>query len=250
MEYILWNRKEFDIIYNCTGINVDDIPIEKRRYPKAAIICILLGFIYYPIYFPCLYSFWKNRNKNPCYKLLIYLSILDIGILWLPTFAHGIFSLNGVVYCTSPISTYVAGCFCLFFWAAECFADLILGINRCLEIAFPKISKIFFHNNRVYIWIIFCNLYALYWLLFRHPFIFNGLTFEYLFDPLIGYKDFRMELFKEDLIETSTHNTILAFGCPIIYFVFSVCVFLQARELIDNVSKEEKMAEKSYKTFC
>nr|CAD2182058.1 unnamed protein product [Meloidogyne enterolobii] len=50
-----------------------------------------------------------------------------------------------------------------------------------------------------------------------------------------------MELFKEDLIETSTHNTILAFGCPIIYFVFSVCVFLQARELIDNVSKEEKM---------
>jgi len=47
MEYILWNRKEFDIIYNCTGINVDDIPIEKRRYPIAAIICILLGFIYY-----------------------------------------------------------------------------------------------------------------------------------------------------------------------------------------------------------
>jgi len=43
----LWNRKEFDIIYNCTGINVDDIPIEKRRYPIAAIICILLGFIYY-----------------------------------------------------------------------------------------------------------------------------------------------------------------------------------------------------------
>ena len=60
--------------------------------------------------------------------------------------------------------------------------------------AFPNISNILFYNNRVYIWIIFCNLYALYWLLFRHPFIFNGLTFEYLFDPLIGYKDFRMEL--------------------------------------------------------
>ncbi|CAK5016647.1 unnamed protein product [Meloidogyne enterolobii] len=47
MEYILWNRKEFDIIYNCTGINVDDVPIEKRRYPITAIICIILGFIYY-----------------------------------------------------------------------------------------------------------------------------------------------------------------------------------------------------------
>ncbi|CAK5016043.1 unnamed protein product [Meloidogyne enterolobii] len=50
-----------------------------------------------------------------------------------------------------------------------------------------------------------------------------------------------MELFKEDLIETSTHNTILAFGCPIIYFVFSLCVFLKARELINSISKEEKM---------
>nr|CAD2195158.1 unnamed protein product [Meloidogyne enterolobii] len=122
MEYILWNRNEFDIIYNCTGINVDVIPFEKRRYPIAAIICILLGFIYYPLYFPCLYSFCKNRNRNPCYKLLIYLSILDLSILWIPTFAVGISSLNGVVYCTSPIFTYIAGCFCLckfLFWGVN-----------------------------------------------------------------------------------------------------------------------------------
>nr|CAD2151622.1 unnamed protein product [Meloidogyne enterolobii] len=110
MEYILWNRKEFDIVYNCTGINVDDVPIEKRRYPIAAIICIILGFIYYPLYFPCLYSFWKNRNKNPCYLLLIYLSILDIAFLWVPTFAFGILSLNGVVYCSAPIFTQFVGC--------------------------------------------------------------------------------------------------------------------------------------------
>ncbi|CAK5016032.1 unnamed protein product [Meloidogyne enterolobii] len=153
MEYILWNRKEFDIIYNCTGINVDDIPIEKRRYPIAAIICILLGFIYYvrnlkkmfflnlkfkPIYFPCLYSFWKNRNKNPCYKLLIYLSILDIGILWLPTFSAGIFSLNGVVYCTSPISTYVVGCACLCKFILSCQLSSF-GFTKILNIYFAKI---------------------------------------------------------------------------------------------------------------
>ncbi|CAK5068211.1 unnamed protein product [Meloidogyne enterolobii] len=109
MEFILWNRENFDKIYNCTGINVDDIPIEKRRYPITAIICILLGSIYYPLYFPCLYSFWKNRTKNPCYILLIYLSLMDICILWVPTFAVGIFSLNGVVYCSSPFLTYFVG---------------------------------------------------------------------------------------------------------------------------------------------
>ena len=51
MEYILWNRDEFDRIYNCTGINVDDVPIEQRRYPLAAIICIILGCIYYVLFY-------------------------------------------------------------------------------------------------------------------------------------------------------------------------------------------------------
>ena len=47
MEYLLWNHKEFDRAYNCTGINVDDVPIEQRREIIPAIICIILGCIYY-----------------------------------------------------------------------------------------------------------------------------------------------------------------------------------------------------------
>nr|CAD2128669.1 unnamed protein product [Meloidogyne enterolobii] len=134
-------------------------------------------------------------------------------------------------------------------WAAECSADLILGINRCLEIAFPKISKIFFHNNRVYIWIILCNLYGLYWLLFRHPYIFNGINFEFFFDPLIGYEDFRTELFKDDLKIFTIHNTMLAIGSPLIYLIFSLFVFFKARELINSISKEEKMVKIKYSIY-
>uniref|UniRef100_A0A914L7A6 Serpentine receptor class gamma n=1 Tax=Meloidogyne incognita TaxID=6306 RepID=A0A914L7A6_MELIC len=241
MEYILWNRDEFDRIYNCTGINVDDVPIEQRRYPLAAIICIIFGCIYYPLYFPCLYSFWKNRAKNPCYIFLIYLSILDIGTLWVPTFAFGFFSLYGVVYCSAPISTYFVGCVVLFFWAAECIADLILGINRCIEMAFPNIADKLFHNNRVYIWITFCNLYGIYWLLFRHAYIFNGITFEVLLDPLTGYVPFRMEIFQQNLFDITLHNIILAISSPIIYAVFIICFFFKARELSNRVTKEEKM---------
>ncbi|KAF7634201.1 hypothetical protein Mgra_00006379 [Meloidogyne graminicola] len=239
MEFILWNRKEFDKIYNCTGINVNDIPIEQRQYPITAIICILLGLIYYPLYFPCIYSFWKNKSKNPCYILLIYLSILDICILWVPTFAMGILSLNGVVYCSAPFITYFVGCTCLFFWATEPFADLILGINRCVEMSSPKISKILFHGKRIYIWIILCNLYGLYWLLFRHSWIFNGKEFQVLLDPLTGYKPFRAEIFKESLFEITVHNTILAVGSPIIYGLFIICLLIKNKELTNRVTKEE-----------
>nr|CAD2157652.1 unnamed protein product [Meloidogyne enterolobii] len=53
-------------------------------------------------------------------------------------------------------------------------------------------------------------------------------------------RPFRMELFKDDLLPFTIHNT-LAIGSPIIYSIFSVCVFIKGRELISSVSKEEKL---------
>ncbi|CAK5081020.1 unnamed protein product [Meloidogyne enterolobii] len=50
-----------------------------------------------------------------------------------------------------------------------------------------------------------------------------------------------MELFENDLLPFTIHNTILALGSPIIYSIFSICVFLKGRELISSVSKEEKL---------
>jgi len=41
----------------------------------------------------------------------------------------------------------------------------------------------------------------------------------------------------------------LAIGSPIIYSIFSICVFLRARELIDSVSKEEKMVCKKGRRY-
>ena len=69
----------------------------------------------------------------------------------------------------------------------------ILGINRCIEMVFPKIAKTLFHGYRVYIWISFCNLNGFYWLFFCHPNIFNGIAYEILLDPLTGYEPFRPE---------------------------------------------------------
>ncbi|CAK5081370.1 unnamed protein product [Meloidogyne enterolobii] len=55
--------------------------------------------------------------------------------------------------------------------------------------------------------------------------------------------DIDMELLKEDLVPFTTHNTILALGSPIIYSIFSICVFIKGRELISSVSKEEKLVK-------
>jgi len=44
------------------------------------------------------------------------------------------------------------------------------------------------------------------------------------------------------------HNTTLAVGSPMIYLIFSLMVFFKTRELIDSVSKEEKMVKILYYT--
>uniref|UniRef100_A0A915P362 Uncharacterized protein n=1 Tax=Meloidogyne floridensis TaxID=298350 RepID=A0A915P362_9BILA len=129
-------------------------------------------------------------------------------------------------------------------WAAECAADLVLGINRCIEMAFPNIAEILFYGKRIYIWIFFCNLYGFYWLYFRHPYIFNGIAFAVLFEPLIGYIPFRAEIFKRDLFENSLNNALLAVVTPIIYVLFIICFFFKTREVSDRVTKEEKMVSK------
>nr|CAD2149359.1 unnamed protein product [Meloidogyne enterolobii] len=107
--------------------------------------------------------------------------------------------------------------------------------------AFPNIAEILFYGKRIYIWIFICNLYGFYWLYFRHPYIFNGIAFAVLFEPLIGYIPFRAEIFKRDLFENSLNNALLAVVTPIIYVLFIICFFFKTREVSDRVTKEEKM---------
>ncbi|CAK5016651.1 unnamed protein product [Meloidogyne enterolobii] len=52
-----------------------------------------------------------------------------------------------------------------------------------------------------------------------------------------------MELFNEDLREETIHDTILAVGSPLVYLIFSLIFFFKTRELIDSVTKEEKMVK-------
>ena len=107
---LIFRHTEWAKIYNCTGIDIDSVPFEQRhQFVPEAYALLALCTIYYFLYISCMISIWKNIHENVCYKLLFYIGIFDLAILWILGYVHAIFSLNGIVFCSSPIFNYFLG---------------------------------------------------------------------------------------------------------------------------------------------
>jgi len=65
----------------------------------------------------------------------------------------------------------------------------VLAINRCVDILSPKLAEKLFDGHRVWLWLSFCSIYALYWMVFEKPALFNGIYFAWFFNPFEGYLD-------------------------------------------------------------
>jgi hypothetical protein len=112
MELFVFRHSEWAHLYNCSAsdLQVDLVPLEQRR--QFSVEAWLIGglcLIYYTLYFPCLLSIWRHRRDNACYKLLFYIGVMDLSILWLLGFVHAWLSLEGAVFCSRPVLTYWVG---------------------------------------------------------------------------------------------------------------------------------------------
>uniref|UniRef100_A0A914H8P9 Uncharacterized protein n=1 Tax=Globodera rostochiensis TaxID=31243 RepID=A0A914H8P9_GLORO len=71
MELFFFRHAEYERLYNCTGLDIDSIPLERRQFvPESIAVCVLCA-IYYVLYVPCMYSLWKHMRENSCYKFMI-----------------------------------------------------------------------------------------------------------------------------------------------------------------------------------
>uniref|UniRef100_A0A914H852 G protein-coupled receptor n=1 Tax=Globodera rostochiensis TaxID=31243 RepID=A0A914H852_GLORO len=228
MEVYIFRHHEYERLYNCTGLDIDSVPLERRQYvPESIVLCVLCA-IYYVLYVPCMYSIWKHLRENSCYKLLFYIGITDIVNMGILGFESGWLSLTGAVFCTHPTLIYISGVSVTTFWIAESTADLILALNRCLELGAPHYARIFFSGRRTTMWIIACSLYALYWTFFKKPVLFSGMFFAWFFNPYVGYRaddqnDFEVRL-------QILQDIGVALLCPTIYLIFAVKLLVDVRK--------------------
>uniref|UniRef100_A0A183C4R6 G_PROTEIN_RECEP_F1_2 domain-containing protein n=1 Tax=Globodera pallida TaxID=36090 RepID=A0A183C4R6_GLOPA len=188
MELFLFRHAEYERLYNCTGLDVDSIPLERRQFVPESIAFCVLSAIYYVLYVPCMYSFWKHLRDNSCYKLLFYIGMIDLIILSIAGFFCAWANLRGAVFCSYPTLMYLVGVLAHATWSAETSADLILAFNRCLELVLPRFSHILFSGPRTLLWITGCSLYALFWALFMNPVLYSSIYFAWFYYPFVGYR--------------------------------------------------------------
>lgn len=123
MELFLFRPLDFARLYNCSLIEIDSIPIEKRRSIFCGIIFVILFFIYEvrvqftllnsliikALYLPCVLCIWKHV-RNECYKMLLFIGIVDMLALCIVGLFTGLMAIEGAVFCSHPTMIYIAGC--------------------------------------------------------------------------------------------------------------------------------------------
>uniref|UniRef100_A0A915EAY3 Uncharacterized protein n=1 Tax=Ditylenchus dipsaci TaxID=166011 RepID=A0A915EAY3_9BILA len=226
MELYLFQREEFNRFYNCSKINIEDLPLQSRIHPGKGMIVIFLCAIFYILYIPCSFSLFKRR-ENACYKLMLYICAIDFSALWLLGFLQGWLSNIGAVYCSYPDVIYLAGVSVTCLWMTESAAQIFLAINRCMAILSPNAEDFFFKGSRTYFWLALLTIYGMYIATFTKPVLYTGLFFSWSFNPYVGYLVDTESTYVNYL--HTVHDTAVAIILPSIYAVFFVLFVIKTK---------------------
>ena len=125
MELYLFRHEQWARLYNCARINVDDVPFQQRFHPLNGTLIVAMFVLFEvnheffqllrifdhflkTLYLPCICAIYKHREHS-CYKLLFYIGIADIAMLFIHGLETGVFSFTGEVFCSNPHFNFVTG---------------------------------------------------------------------------------------------------------------------------------------------
>uniref|UniRef100_A0A915EAX0 Uncharacterized protein n=1 Tax=Ditylenchus dipsaci TaxID=166011 RepID=A0A915EAX0_9BILA len=212
MNIYLLHHEEFQRLYNCSKIRIDDFSLASRTHVGKSVFTLLLTSVLFTLYIPCTFALYKH-TAHSCYKLMFYISISDMLMLLFIGFLHGYLGIIGSVYCTHPNFNYLCGICVNALWMSESSAEITLAINRCLVTVAPDIEKALFNGKRVYVWLTATT---------SDP---EGVFTNHLH---------------------TVHNTGVAIVIPAIYIVFFVVLLFKAKSIGSNndknFSKKQKMS--------
>ncbi|KAI1704891.1 serpentine type 7TM GPCR chemoreceptor srt domain-containing protein [Ditylenchus destructor] len=225
MEIFFFEPAVYERLYNCNIYNVDDVPLEQRVHKFEGITYIALAVLFQIFYIPCTLSIYKHLDQN-CYKIMFCIAILDISCLCICGINDGYFALTGMVFCSSPSFVYISGNIGLWLWLTESTMDLVLAVNRCVEMYSTHLGFILFSGYKTWIWLVPPFLYGAYITIFHKSCLFNAIYASAFFNPHAGYID--------DAGTTDYHNPFFAFhnlsilfGISGLYGIFLVAVVIK-----------------------
>ncbi|KAL3085575.1 hypothetical protein niasHT_037316 [Heterodera trifolii] len=194
MELLLFRHDEFDKLYGCDGFNADKIPLEQRTNIVNG--CILITFFF-------------------IFELAMFMSALETGIL----------GIIGAVYCDFPLLIYTSGLVGTVLWFAETSIEMLLAINRCMELLRPELAHAIFSGNKLRCLFALPICYSFAITMFTKPVLFSGVYLSWFFNPYVGYTDDFGEIYYNMMIYA--HNRIVTFGLSTVYLLFPVILCWQ-----------------------
>ncbi|KAI1695083.1 serpentine type 7TM GPCR chemoreceptor srt domain-containing protein [Ditylenchus destructor] len=204
---ILFHIEDYHRVYdNCTMYNVEDIPLEMRRHPVLGTVYIIMFVVYETSHLLCLPAIWKRMKESSCYKIMFYMSILDITALPVIGLGSGIFMYTGLVFCSNPTLLYAMALPVPIWWYSETVAAVLLAFNRCVDLISRHWSEKLFAGNKTWIWMFIPTIYGIQHLIFAKTVIFNGVIGCWHLNPHVGYlEDNDKTLFIQVLLISINH---------------------------------------------
>ncbi|GMR47180.1 hypothetical protein PMAYCL1PPCAC_17375, partial [Pristionchus mayeri] len=142
---------------------------------------LISGIIAEVLYFPCMLALLAE-SKNSCYKIMFWISLVDMLTLLVCSVFYGLGLLHGDVYCSNPLWHFCLGAYGIGCWTASCLGCLTLVSNRLAELM--DIGWIF-TGRRTYVFLVVSTLYGFAFALFTPPPLFNSKYQSFFFNPYI-----------------------------------------------------------------
>ncbi|KAL3085453.1 hypothetical protein niasHS_008381 [Heterodera schachtii] len=218
MELLLFRHYEFDKLYGCDGFNANKILLEERTNIVNGCILITLFFVFELLYIPCMVSIYKIMD-NVCYKLMFFIGILNMLNMLISALETGILGIIGAVYCDYPLLIYTTGALGMALWFAETSAEMLLAINRCMELLRPQMAHALFSGNKLRCLFALPICYGFAVAMFTKPTLFSGIYLSWFFNPYVGYTDDFGKIYYSPL--SIINDCFVIFGLSTIYIVFS-----------------------------
>ncbi|KAI1692914.1 serpentine type 7TM GPCR chemoreceptor srt domain-containing protein [Ditylenchus destructor] len=188
MEFYLFRHAQWEALYNCS-YDVDIIPVEQRVNVTHGLLMISLASLFLLIYLLPLCVIMFNCLDKSAYQIMFLIGIYDVLSLVIDAIRLGIMSIYGHVFCSLPVFSYIAACFCMAAWVSSKECCIILFVYRCLELWRPNVADVLFKGKRTFVWIGLSLLHFVVVVFMWTPGAYNPMIGTLVQNPHAGYID-------------------------------------------------------------
>ncbi|CCD70965.2 Serpentine Receptor, class T [Caenorhabditis elegans] len=235
--YVIRNGFELNQnFYNCSGIDGFKLGVSR---PYIGGYFLTVGIVLMMIYVPCLIVICKSDlMKSSCYKIMVWLGILDICCIFVNSIATGFLGIKGATLCSYPLfilSMGALGCGC---WMGSCATCVLLGINRCCDVNHNLKMRTIFIGKKFYLTLSVPIIYTIYAIFFTKTASFNSNYISWFFNPLLPNGREATDYVN---IQHAINNCIVSGATTAIYVYLCVILFAKSRFIrSESMSKTQK----------